>query len=93
MTPISQEDRELLNSLETYQLYKNSPFNKKNVAEPSNWKKLWGATLSALMLMCVVPWVFSIFVIAVSFFVHYLFCSVSWVFVTIISLFRILGKA
>ena len=91
MTPISQEDRELLNSLETYQLLKNSPFNRKTV-EPSNWKKLWGALLSGLMLMCVVPWVFALFILAVGFTVHYFFVSVSWLFAFVISLFRILGN-
>jgi hypothetical protein len=87
---ISQEDRELLNSLETYQLYKNSPFNKRNPPEPSNWEKLWFAALSGTMLMTVVPLVFGIFIIAISFALHYFFSLVSWVFGSFVSFFRIL---
>ena len=86
---ISQEDRDLLNSLETYQLLKNSPFNKKT-AEPSTGKRLWGALLSGLMLMCVVPWVFGLFILAVGLTLHYFFVSVSWLLACVISLFRIL---
>jgi hypothetical protein len=93
MTPISQEYRELLNNLETYQIYKNSPFNKKTAPEPGVLRRLWEATVSGVTLMCVVPWVFGLFVIAIGFSVHYLFFSVSWVFASLISLFRILGKA
>jgi len=87
---ISQEDRELLNSLETYQLYKNSLFNKRNPPEPSNWQKLWVAALSGLMLMTVVPLVFGIFIIAIGFTLHYFFNLVSWVFGSFVSFLRIL---
>jgi len=87
---ISQEDRELLNSLETYQLYKNSPFNKRNPPEPSNWQKLWQAALGGLMGVFVAPWVFSIFIIAIGFTLHYFFSLVSWVFGSFVSFFRIL---
>jgi len=87
---ISQEDRELLNSLETYQLIKNSPFNKKNPPEPSNWQKLWEAALGGLMGVFVAPWVFSIFIIGIGFTLHYFFSLVSWVFGSFISLLRFL---
>ena len=87
---ISQEDRELLNSLETYQLIKNSPFNKKNPPEPSNWQRLWESTLLGLWLVGVFPWVSSIFIIAIGFTLHYFFSLVSWVFGSFVSFFRIL---
>jgi hypothetical protein len=92
MTPISQEDRELLNSLETYQLIKNSPFNNKTV-NPSTWSRIWEATLGGLIGMLVAPWVFCLFVLAVGFSVHYFFNAISWSFTFLISLFRTLGKA
>jgi hypothetical protein len=92
MTPISQEDRELLNSLETYQLLKNSPFNRKT-AESSAGKRLWEALLCGLMTMCVMPWVFGLFILAVGFTLHYFFVSISWLLACVISVFRILGKA
>ena len=87
---ISQEDRDLLNSLETYQLYKNSPFNKGNPPEPSNWEKLWGAALSGTMLMTVVPLVFGIFIIAIGFSLHYFLNLISWGFGSFVSFLRIL---
>ena len=87
---ISQEDRELLNSLETYQLYKNSPFNKRNPPEPSTLRRLWEAALGGLMGMFVAPWVFGIFIIAIGFTLHYFFSLVSWVFGSFVSFFRIL---
>jgi len=87
---ISQEDRELLNNLETYQLYKNSRFNKKNAPEPSTLRRLWEAAVSGIMLMTVVPLVFGIFIIAIGFTLHYFFNLVSWVFGSFISLLRIL---
>ena len=87
---ISQEDRELLNSLETYQLYKNSRFNKKNAPEPSTLRRLWEAALSGIMLMTVVPLVFGIFIIAIGFTLQYFFNLVSWVFGSFVSFLRIL---
>ena len=87
---ISREDRDLLNSLETYQLLKNSPFNKKNPPEPSSWEKLWFAALSGTMLMTVVPLVFGIFIIAIGFSLHYFLNLISWGFGSFVSFLRIL---
>lgn len=72
MTLMSQEDRDLLNSLETVKEFRShQSYKEKPYAEPSAMNSLITATIGGIMGVFVAPFVFATLLILVGFAINY----------------------